>query len=172
MITITPDYLAAQGFSPTIVERFWSKVRKTKTCWLWTGSLTTNGYGQINTGIKDKPARAHVVSWIINHGPIPDGLCVLHNCPGKHMKKCVNPNHLKIGNHSQNGFDAVKQGTILGQRGEAHHSAKLTEAQVRDILRRYSAGDHRITALGEEFGVSKHQVYMIVSRRKWQSLSP
>lgn len=172
MIEITPEYLMSQGFSPTIVERFLDKIfvlPYDNGCWLWTASVTAQGYGQINCG--RKPTRAYVVSWILYRGPIPDGLCVLHNCPGKHNKLCVNPSHLKLGDHRENALDAVKQGVILGQRGQECHSAKLTEAQVRDILRRYAAGDHRITALGKEFGVSKHQIFMIVSRRKWQSLS-
>ena len=30
-------------------ERFWSKVEKTDTCWLWTGATDQTGYGVLIT---------------------------------------------------------------------------------------------------------------------------
>ncbi|HEU5089071.1 MAG TPA: hypothetical protein VFT99_16560, partial [Roseiflexaceae bacterium] len=30
-----------------LAERFWAKVRKTDTCWLWTAATDHNGYGRI-----------------------------------------------------------------------------------------------------------------------------
>jgi hypothetical protein len=30
------------------IDRFWSKVEKTKTCWLWTAGKDFDGYGQFS----------------------------------------------------------------------------------------------------------------------------
>lgn len=35
-----------------VVERFWSKVAKTPTCWLWGGATRAGGYGHFWNGGK------------------------------------------------------------------------------------------------------------------------
>lgn len=59
----------------TMAERFWPKVHKTETCWLWTGYKTDKGYGAIETGWKSTKRRhqAHRVAYELIVGPIPDG---------------------------------------------------------------------------------------------------
>ncbi len=51
-------------------DRFWDKVVKTDTCWVWTGGKFELGYGKIteylgivNGRKKYKEYRAHVLSW-------------------------------------------------------------------------------------------------------------
>ncbi len=72
------------------MERFWLKVEKTDTCWLWKASLGSGGYGQFS--INQKPRRAHRVAWELLVGPIPDGLDLHHKC---FTPRCVNPEHLE-----------------------------------------------------------------------------
>ena len=94
-------------FPPT-EELFWAKVDKrgTNECWLWMGSKT-RGYGSFNA--KDGPKLAHRFSYSLHYGPIPDEMCVCHNCPGKDNPSCVNPAHLWLGTHQQNMADmAIK----------------------------------------------------------------
>ena len=31
-------------------ERFWAKVEKTETCWIWTGTRMRGGYGHLVVG--------------------------------------------------------------------------------------------------------------------------
>lgn len=50
-------------------------------CWLWTGSLTSSGYG---------PHR-RVFTRLV--GPIPDGFELDHSCQ---TRCCINPAHLKV----------------------------------------------------------------------------
>lgn len=70
--------------------RFWAKVEKTDTCWLWTGCVLRNGYGQAWDGTgRDY---AHRISYELANGPIPDGLQIDHLCRVRH---CVNPAHLE-----------------------------------------------------------------------------
>src|SRR5881396_466820 len=53
--------------------RFWKRVTKTEGCWIWTGRLTREGYGQICTGAGRRPM-AHRFSYELHLGPIPEGL--------------------------------------------------------------------------------------------------
>lgn len=75
----------------TTGQRFWAKVNKTETCWLWTGSRTAEGYGTFAPTRRTRIG-AHRYAYIISVGPIPDGLTLDHLCrnPG-----CVNPAHLE-----------------------------------------------------------------------------
>src|SRR5262245_56294238 len=85
----------------SVKRRFWSKVQKTETCWLWTGAKT-RGYGAIN--IDHHAVLAHRVSYELHIGPIPDGLYVLHRCD---VHACVRPDHLFLGTHLDNIQDMV-----------------------------------------------------------------
>jgi hypothetical protein len=57
-------------------ERFWSKVDKTETCWLWTGAKTSQGYGRFN--LTEHWVLAHRFAYELLVGPIPDGLTIDH----------------------------------------------------------------------------------------------
>ena len=92
----------------TLEERFWSKVQKTESCWLWTGAKNAKGYGFLGATHGEK--YAHRLSWIFANGPIPDGLWVLHNCPGGDNSSCVNPAHLWLGDARDNNWDTIIKG--------------------------------------------------------------
>ena len=85
-------------------ERFWMKVDKTKTCWLWTASKNSLGYGRFK--FQGKTGGAHRYSYLLVNGPIPDGLCVCHKCD---VRACVNPKHLWLGTISDNAKDMVSK---------------------------------------------------------------
>jgi len=83
--------------------RFWSKVHKTESCWLWT-AMTVAGYGRILMNYK--LVGAHQISWRLHRGPVPKGLVVCHNCPGGDKPHCVNPRHLFVASQTANLRDA------------------------------------------------------------------
>lgn len=78
--------------------RFWSKVDKTESCWLWTASIGTDGYGQFMMPGKNL-LRAHRFSYELAHGKVPDGLHLDHLC---RVRRCVNPSHLEPVTHKEN----------------------------------------------------------------------
>jgi hypothetical protein len=170
-----------------LLERFWAKVVKTETCWLWGGSAIPRRYGILWEN--KKPVFAHRFSYELHYGPIPDGLWCLHHCD---TPSCVRPEHLFLGTNSDNMRDAGAKGRMGAQRdpfgfsqriqdslrlhperrarGARIHTAKLTEAQVRDIRHIYARGDISYAALARMFGVSQQHVSAIVKRRLWRYL--
>jgi len=75
-------------------------------CWGWNGR-TLGGYAVIN--VFEKTIGAHRMSYTIHHGPIPDGMLVMHKCDNK---ICTNPEHLEVGTQRQNIKDAHKRGLV------------------------------------------------------------
>jgi|SRR6267378_2633343 len=94
-------------------ERFWAKVNKTPTCWLWTGGKASEGYGMI--GIGSKTTSVHRVSWQLAFPqvPIPEGFVIMHICENR---ACVNPWHLALSTNKANMFHAKLNGRMLGGR--------------------------------------------------------
>lgn len=84
------------------VERFFSKVKKTETCWLWTGCTNQYGYGRMANKHHKSGIAAHRLSYTIHKGEIPKGLFICHTCDNP---KCVNPDHLYAGTMKQNMKD-------------------------------------------------------------------
>ncbi|HSS09404.1 MAG TPA: HNH endonuclease [Acidimicrobiales bacterium] len=100
-----------------LAERFWSKVKITPTCWLWTGNRNPNGYGIL--GITVVPGRrtkvgAHRIAYELLVGPIPEGLTIDHLCRVRH---CVNPAHLEPvtqGENTRRGGNAKRTHCLRG----------------------------------------------------------
>jgi hypothetical protein len=160
----------------TIRERFWSKVEKTETCWIWKGSKISAGYGMFH--FRGQNRRAHRFSYEMTYGPIPDGLSVLHKCD---VPLCVRPDHLFLGTQEDNMQDMSKKGrSLVGEkspiaqhpevcrRGETHYRAKLTKEKVLQI-RELSAA-HSTPELADMFGVNGGTIHDILSRRTWKHI--
>ena len=112
----------------SVAVRFWPKVEKTTTCWLWKASIGTRGYGKFGrTGRGQGWEHAHRVSWQLHYGAVPEGQLVLHRCDVRH---CVRPDHLFLGTFKDNTADMFAKGRS-GTIGETHHYAKLTPEKVR-----------------------------------------
>lgn len=66
-------------------------------CWIWTGGLKPNGYGEIR--VNGKLTYPHRVVWEALVGPIEDGLEIDHLC---RVPTCCNPDHLEPVTHKEN----------------------------------------------------------------------
>lgn len=83
--------IGTRGVDPRPMEdRFWEKVEKTDSCWLWSSALF-QGYGIFSLR-RGKTIRAHRLAYELLVGPIPDGLEIDHLC---YVRRCVNPSHLE-----------------------------------------------------------------------------
>jgi hypothetical protein len=86
----TKAKIAAANTRP-LAERFWEKVEKTETCWIWTAAKMPQGYGRI--GLKSRSYLAHVWSLRLAGIEVPKGMYVDHICRNR---SCVRPDHLRI----------------------------------------------------------------------------
>ena len=103
------------------------------------------GYGEIGDGKKIR--KGHRVAYEAFVGQIPDGAFVLHRCDNP---LCVNPEHLWLGNNADNMRDMESKGRAKHPKGEYHGRAKLTEVQVREILRMAAEGVINKAVLGRQ----------------------
>jgi len=178
----------------TMIERFWSKVKKSPGCWMWDGSPSKR-YGYFRTN-RTRVA-AHRFSWEIHNGEIPPGLCVLHRCD---VAKCVRPDHLFLGSQLENIADRDRKGrTARGEklghnrgdrngthtmpervargdrnwakahpelmpRGEQVKTAKLTRERVAEIL----SSSMRQDDIARKFGVSQSLISAVRLRQIWK----
>lgn len=85
------------NITPREAARFWAKVDKTGTCWLWTASVGNHGYGQM--GVAGGVQLAHRIAYALAFGEIPEGLTIDHLCM---VKRCVNPGHLEAVSRAEN----------------------------------------------------------------------
>jgi hypothetical protein len=179
----------------SLVDRFWASVdvRSGDECWYWLASTTPAGYGQL--GYYDPAAkrtvivRTHRLSYLMHHGPLVDGLVVMHSCDNP---RCVNPHHLSQATQLDNMNDCIDKGRlptvpdpvewrarrqyridnpprIGGPRlGEVNGLAKLNSAKVIAIRDSFERGDMTIRELAELHGVTHGAVWQVVNRRTWR----
>ena len=147
-------------------SRFWEKVaiRGPEHCWNWTRSAYPYGYGAAWFGGKQR--RAHRVAYRLQNGEIHKGAVIRHTCDNP---SCCNPAHLLLGTHKDNTQDAVKRGRMAS--GSRHGRSKLTEEQIAEIRRRYTAycPVNGRNALAIEFRVHRQHIMKIVMGTRWSS---
>lgn len=68
-------------------------------CWLWTGSISRDGYGRVNARAEFGTTLPHRIAWIVANGPIPSGMELDHLCA---VRRCVRPDHLEPVTHQVN----------------------------------------------------------------------
>lgn len=106
-----------------LINRFMSfvPIRQGGQCWIWEGGLS-GGYGVFR--IKGISRRAHIISYEIHYGTIPSSLLVLHKCD---VKRCVNPDHLELGDYSKNLQDRYN-------RNKTHRNvSKFSASDVNEM---------------------------------------
>ena len=92
-------------YGETEHDRFWEKVVKTETCWEWRGA-TNRGYGSFRS--EARTVLAHRFAFKEANGEIPVGMEVDHTC---FNKRCVNPAHLRLLSHTENGQNRASANT-------------------------------------------------------------
>lgn len=94
-----------------LADSFWEKVQvePIKGCWIWTGGLTSSGYG---------PHRRTYERLV---GEIPDGLEIDHTCQ---VRACQNPDHFELVTPEEN---KRRQGTRVTHCKRGHlYTAETT----------------------------------------------
>lgn len=148
-------------------DRFWKKVNKTDSCWLWSGGKIETGYGVIGAGGKGgKQLFAHRYSYELHKGKIPENMVVMHTCDNP---SCVNPEHLLVGTYKDNTQDALKKGRLktVFCKGSKNVMSKLKEDDVRFIKQHPEIRGKDIAA---RFNISAQTVCDIRKGRLWSSV--
>lgn len=115
-------------------------------CWEWSGARMDSGYGRFGNRLAHRLALARTGVMVG-----ADDL-VLHSCDNP---PCVNPGHLRVGDHAANSQDAVVR--RRWPRGSGHANAKLTDSAAAEI--RISTETQR--ALARRFGVSQQAISQV-----------
>lgn len=145
------------------INRFNKNVRVVDGgCHEWTGNLSRYGYGRF--GINYKVLAAHRVSYEIHNGYLPDNLHVCHSCDNR---RCVNPEHLFLGDDFDNMRDAAKKGRM--SRGESRPLSKFSDADIPEIRRRAMSGETH-ASLAKEFGASQPTISKIVTGKTYKHI--
>ncbi len=136
---------------------FDSRYTKGDGCWLWHGTKNGYGYGVFLLP-GEVPVRAHRYAYERVHGPIPDGLVVMHSCDNP---PCVNPAHLSLGTRDDNNKDMQRK--RRNRRAENHHWGRLTDVQALEIFHATGESNH---TLARKYGVDPSTISHIRAGRR------
>lgn len=89
-------------------------------CLVWTGPVTSSGYGHIQVGYGEgrRTVGVHVVAYETRLGSVPSGLVIDHLCRNR---RCCNPDHMEAVTRREN--------TLRGASPPAVQAASATCAQ-------------------------------------------
>jgi len=154
----------------TVIDRFWAKVSKTDVCWEWTGSVSPGGYGQFRVS-SYRLVGAHRFSWELHGNDLPADQEICHACDNR---RCIRPDHLFPGTHSDNMQDALRKGRLVHQvrshiaeRGENINTAKLTRTDVVQARALVASGVTK-SEVARRFGVRTGTISRAVIGRTWR----
>jgi hypothetical protein len=148
------------------IKTFWSYVEKRglDDCWTWLGGHDKDGYGVFHPHIGVASwYKAHRVACFLKHGDSGSMCCHVCNNPG-----CVNPKHLYPGNGKLNAADRDK--TPHGIHGERCHLAKLTDSQVKQIVKLHNIGKTN-RQIANYLGVRRRLVERVCTGECWSWLT-
>lgn len=152
----------------TLAERIacMVKVSPVTGCHEWQGTKR-NGYGRMVTGSRIDGTRrsesAHVVSFRLHYGALPQGHEVCHRCDNR---ACVNPEHLFSGTRQDNVDDREAKGRNRPSKGSKVGTAKLSEALVQQMREERASGS-TYSVLGQRYGVAKTTALRAVLGIQW-----
>jgi hypothetical protein len=130
-----------RDIGPRLVKR--RQINPESGCWIWTGSRTSNGYGQIyKNGRNIVVHRAAFEHWV---GPVGEDT-VHHKCA---ERLCFNPEHLQLATMRENigemhARKAYQRQIIALELRVAELGAEVDELRV--ALERARAGEPRTTS--------------------------
>ena len=144
-----------------------SKLDAGTGCLEWQRCLDKDGYGKLV--FKGKSYQAHRFSWIVTYGDIPEGQCVCHKCDNP---RCINPDHLFLGTHSENIQDAVDKKRMVPcfQYRPKRTNTKLDVSQIAEIRKLYAEKQLSHRQLAKMFGVCRSNIHYILSKKYWEEI--
>jgi hypothetical protein len=93
------------------INKVMGSLRWEGECVICTRTPNKKGYIKIKTS--DVTKYAHRVMWEHHNGPVPDDMCVLHECDNP---PCVRIEHLHLGTTADNNREMVARGRHWAQK--------------------------------------------------------
>lgn len=132
-------------------------------CWLW---LTGKDSRYPEFRVNGRLIRANRYVWQQHNGrELLPGEQVLHTCDNP---RCVNPDHLFLGDTVANMRDRANKGRGNHPRGERNGRARITWLIAREIRRLYAAGGISQQKLADKFGMGQPTVSQIIRNEIWR----
>lgn len=156
---MSPIRSTTLDWQPVLVAAFWQKVKKTRTCWLWTGGRS-KGYGL--TTWQGRTISAHRLAYAALVGRIPPGKELDHICRNR---ACVRPDHLRIATHYDNvmagaNFTATNARKFCCPKGHPYAVVKGKKRTQRKCL----------TCKLEAMAAKRRQARMAKWEQRWAGL--
>lgn len=149
-------------------ERLMQLTRAEGDCVVFTGTERFKGerwdwYAKLVVVPGEEKWFGHRLSYEFNHGPIPDGQVVRHDCDNP---PCVNIAHLRLGTQAQNMADARRRGRWVPTRGDRNNRSTMTPDGVREIRALRDAG-WNYRQIAEHVGISHRSACAIGAGERW-----
>jgi hypothetical protein len=102
----------------TLIDKIEARIERIpfSSCWIYTGSIDTQGYGRFHP-IKSKRPKVHRVVYEHYRGPIPDGLTIDHLC---RVRCCCNPDHKEAVTSEENVRRQVSSNSLKTRCPRGH----------------------------------------------------
>lgn len=161
------DKINLGNYSSKLINRFWSKVDKKEedSCWNWLARLDEFGYGEFV--FDGHTRRAHQYSYKRLYGNPEPGRFICHSC---NNSKCVNPNHLYLGDAQTNADDRVLAGTM--PKGSNHYNSIITEDLIIEMLNRINLNYFNSTlTCATHYNILPETIRGILNRQNWKHIT-
>ena len=132
------------------------ELRDRAECWEWPGRFGTHGYG-----VYGRNSLAHRLAWRLSRGSDPArGYVIRHRCDNR---RCIRPQHLRLGTQRENVGDMWRNGRANFQNGHrphgpAHHKYRRSPEFLRQVEVLAEAGLQQ-AAIGRLLGVSQTTIW-------------
>lgn len=146
-------------------KKFWERVIKTDSCWLWRGEKNSMGYGRLAFGSqkygKRKRIFAHRLSLELHGVQVLESDTVMHTCD---TPLCVNPEHLKVTTIAGNLEDMrSKKRHNFGQK---NGGAKLSNETVLKLVDMVATGSD-VNSAAKILGIRPENAKTILRGNRW-----
>ena len=131
-------------------------------CWIFTGGSKNNFHGSLH--YQGESWQAHRLAYTLVHGPIPEGMKVLHTCD---VGMCVRPRHLFLGTQADNIRDMVNKGRDNRARKGNENGRAIIKAEDVIVIRK---SDKPVKELARLYRVGKSAIYKIIYGQNWRHI--
>lgn len=149
--------IPASMLDPYHQGRFWQYVIRLSQleCWLWVGACHNARIPCFR--IERVTIQSSRISWYLHTGKDPGEQLILHSCPNGDNPLCMNPNHLRPGNYSNNKQDAWNRGHT--------HEYKISDIDVEHLRRLWATGKYTQQQLANIFNITPQHVSDLVNHK-------